>query len=179
MLTGKYSHEHGTTENIFRDKEPFDGSQMTFPKRLREAGYTTLQVGKWYLESHPTGFDYWKRLPNQGRYNDPVFLEKSEGNGEPSRTQESGYVTDIITEKTIQTLEEYRGDGPCDRCWSNERTRIGTSLSTTTITSTPVPTERVPTMVFGPTGTSSSTTTRSTNGSSSICTATRMNCKMW
>ena len=38
MLTGKYSHEHGVTENIFGDKEPFDNSQMTFPKRLQEAG---------------------------------------------------------------------------------------------------------------------------------------------
>ena len=38
MLTGKYSHEHGVTENIFGDKEPFDNSQMTFPERLQEAG---------------------------------------------------------------------------------------------------------------------------------------------
>ena len=98
ILTGKYSHEHGTTENIFRDKEPFDASQMTFPKRLRNAGYTTLQIGKWHLESHPTGFDYWKRLPNQGRYKVPVFPEKPEGGGEPMRIQESGYITDIITE---------------------------------------------------------------------------------
>ena len=118
MLTGKYSHEHGTTENIFQDKEPFDASQMTFPKRLRNAGYTTLQIGKWHLESHPTGFDYWKRLPNQGRYNDPVFLEKPGGGGEPKRMQEPGYVTDIITEETIRTIEEYREDGPfCMLSW--------------------------------------------------------------
>ena len=36
MLTGN-SHEHGVSENIFGDKEPFDNSQMTFPKRLQEA----------------------------------------------------------------------------------------------------------------------------------------------
>jgi arylsulfatase A-like enzyme len=110
MLTGKYSHEHGVTENIFGDKEPFDNTQMTFPKRLREAGYTTLQVGKWHLESAPTGFDYWKRLPGQGQYYDPVFLEKSEGSGDPTRVQEAGYVTDVITQDTIDLIEEHRGE---------------------------------------------------------------------
>lgn len=118
MLTGKYSHEHGVTENIFGGKEPFDSSQMTFPKRLQESGYTTLQVGKWHLDSHPTGFDHWKRLPSQGRYNDPVFLEKPEGNEEPARVQESGYVTDIITEETIQSIERHREEGPfCMLSW--------------------------------------------------------------
>jgi arylsulfatase A-like enzyme len=119
MLTGKYSHEHGVTENIFGDKEPFDNSQMTFPKRLREAGYTNLQVGKWHLENDPTGFDHWKRLPDQGRYYDPVFLEKPEDGGDPNRTQESGYVTDIITQKTIELIEKHRGDeGPfCMFSW--------------------------------------------------------------
>lgn len=118
MLTGKYSHEHGVTENIFGDKEPFDNSQMTFPKRLQEEGYTTLQVGKWHLESDPTGFDYWKRLPNQGRYNDPLFLEKTEDGNEPKRIREEGYVTDIITRDTIETIEQHRDDGPfCMLSW--------------------------------------------------------------
>ena len=118
MLTGKYSHEHGVTENIFGDKEPFDASQMTFPKELQKEGYTTLQIGKWHLESDPTGFDYWKRLPNQGRYHDPVFLEKSEDGGDPNRTQESGYVTDIITQETIDAIERNRDDGPfCMLSW--------------------------------------------------------------
>jgi arylsulfatase A-like enzyme len=118
MLTGKYSHKHGVTENIFGDKEPFDNSQMTFPKRLQEAGYTTLQVGKWHLESDPTGFDYWKRLPNQGRYNDPLFLEKPKNGDAPTRIEEEGYVTDIITRDTIEAIQQHRGDRPfCMLSW--------------------------------------------------------------
>jgi arylsulfatase A-like enzyme len=97
MLTGKYSREHGIPENIFSDKEPLNNSQMTFPERLREAGYTNFQVGKWHLENDPTGSDYRKRLPDQGRCYDPVSLEKPEDGGDPNRTQESGYVTDITT----------------------------------------------------------------------------------
>ena len=46
MLTGKYSHEHGVTENIFGDKEPFDASQMTFPKELQKEGYTRNCSGR-------------------------------------------------------------------------------------------------------------------------------------
>jgi len=118
MLTGKYSHKHGVQENIFGDKEPFDNTQMTFPKRLNEAGYTNLQVGKWHLENDPSGFDYWKRLPDQGRYNDPVFLEKPTDGGEPNRVQDSGYVTDIIARDTIEAIERHRGDGPfCMLSW--------------------------------------------------------------
>ena len=106
MLTGKYSHEHGVTENTYGDKEPFDNTQQTFPKLLRDAGYQTGMIGKWHLDSRPTGFDYWKVLPGQGRYNDPQFIEMD---GET--VQHEGYVTDIITDMTIDKLKEYSGDG--------------------------------------------------------------------
>lgn len=100
ILTGKYSHLHGVTENIFGEKEPFDNTQQTYPELLREAGYRTAVVGKWHLRSEPTGFDYWNVLPGQGRYRDPRLIEMGE-----ERTHE-GYVTDVITDLTIQTLHD-------------------------------------------------------------------------
>jgi len=55
----------------------FDGSQFTFPKLLQKAGYQTAMIGKWHLESDPTGFDYWNILPGQGDYYNPDCNETS------------------------------------------------------------------------------------------------------
>ncbi len=103
ILTGKYGHKNGVTENIFGSKEPFDGSQQTVPKLMRDAGYQTGFVGKWHLKSTPTGFDYWIRLPGQGDYNNPDFIEKDVG-----RRTINGYVTDIINDLTIDTIDDFR-----------------------------------------------------------------------
>jgi arylsulfatase A-like enzyme len=68
VLTGKYSHLNGFYNNY---NSKFDGSQPTMPKMLQAAGYQTAIVGKWHLESDPTGFDYWEILFGQGRYYNP------------------------------------------------------------------------------------------------------------
>ncbi|SHF01713.1 Sulfatase [Mariniphaga anaerophila] len=74
MLTGKHSHKNGQMTN----SNTFDGTQVTFPKLLKDAGYQTALVGKWHLRSSPTGFDYWNVLPGQGEYYNPDFIEMGE-----------------------------------------------------------------------------------------------------
>jgi arylsulfatase A-like enzyme len=98
ILTGKYSHLNGFLTN--EGQKPFDGSQQTFPKLLQAAGYTTAMIGKWHLMSDPTGFNHWDVLPGQGFYYNPDFIN-SDG-----RYAEKGYVTDIITQKSIAWLKE-------------------------------------------------------------------------
>ena len=100
MLTGKHSHANGFTDNTTC---VFDGSQQTLPKLLQTAGYQTAIVGKWHLESMPTGFDYWEILPGQGDYYNPDFITMNN-----DTVREKGYLTNIITDKSIDWLEKGR-----------------------------------------------------------------------
>lgn len=102
ILTGKYSHLNGITDN----RRTFDGGQLTFPKLLQQAGYETAIVGKWHLKSEPTGFDYWNVLPGQGKYHDPEFIEMGE------RKQYNGYATDLITNFCLDWLKNRESDKP-------------------------------------------------------------------
>lgn len=99
ILTGKYSHLNGF---YYNEETQFDGSQLTFPKLLRGAGYETAVIGKWHLGSTPTGFDHWEVLPGQGLYYRPEFRS------EAGITTADGYVTDVVTDKALQWLAKER-----------------------------------------------------------------------
>jgi arylsulfatase A-like enzyme len=101
ILTGKYSHLNGVP--VFNR---FDGSQPTVSKDLQTAGYYTGMFGKWHLGSDPTGFDKWAVLPGQGAYHDPTFITPA------GRTQVKGYVTDIITDQSIDFLKDRPKEKP-------------------------------------------------------------------
>ena len=97
MQTGLYSHRNGFLSN--GREERFDGSQTTFPKLLREAGYQTAVVGKWHLVSDPQGFDYWDILYGQGVYYNPPM------NRMGRRIKHTGYVTEIVTDLALDWLK--------------------------------------------------------------------------
>ena len=99
IQTGKHSHKNGVLDNVLE----FDGTQQTFPKILKQNGYLTAIIGKWHLKSEPVGFDYFDILPGQGAYYNPDFINKD------GRYRLEGYVTDIITEKTIDWLKTKEG----------------------------------------------------------------------
>ena len=73
----------------------FDGAQVTFPKLLQRAGYQTAIVGKWHLDSEPTGFDFWQILIDQGVYYNPPMNRMGE------QIKVPGYTTDIITDISL------------------------------------------------------------------------------
>lgn len=100
MITGKHSHKNGFYDNTHSQ---FDGSQQTFPKLLQQAGYETAIVGKWHLESLPTGFDFWEIVPGQGDYYNPNFITMQN-----DTIQRHGYLTNLITDLSIDWLENER-----------------------------------------------------------------------
>lgn len=99
IITGLHSHKNGFYDNNSR----FDGSQVTMPKLLQQAGYQTAIVGKWHLVSYPTGFDYWNILPGQGFYYEPRMISMQ---GDTSTLH--GYTTDLITDGALNWLTEKR-----------------------------------------------------------------------
>lgn len=96
LITGQHSHKNGMKNNRTR----FDSSKITMPRLLQQGGYQTAIVGKWHLQSYPTGFDYWKILPGQGLYFEPRFISMQ---GDTSTYH--GYATDVITDEAIKWLE--------------------------------------------------------------------------
>lgn len=100
ILTGTYNHINGVTTLATK----LDGRQPTFPQALQAAGYQTALIGKWHLghggPHDPTGFDYWDVLPGQGLYHDPELIAI----GTPRTIP--GYVTDIITDLSLQWLRD-------------------------------------------------------------------------
>ncbi|WP_296703914.1 sulfatase [Algoriphagus sp.] len=104
ILTGKHSHINGKVDNHF----PFDTTNVTFPQILHDAGYQTAMFGKLHFGNNPKGFDQFKILPGQGAYYNPNFITKNEGN-----ITVEGYVTDIITDMTLDWLaNERKADQP-------------------------------------------------------------------
>ncbi len=101
ILTGMYPHANGV---ITFNAPP--SNHVTFPQMLRNSGYHTAMIGKWHLGCEPTGFDHWNVLPRQGRYHDPKFID----NGVETRIE--GYVTDIITDLTLDALQNRPRDRP-------------------------------------------------------------------
>lgn len=110
ILTGTYNHVNGVTTL----DTPMDNRLQTFPKLLQQAGYQTALYGKWHLgegERHkPTGFNDWAVVPGQGYYQNPTFIFPGEGGG-VKRTV-PGYVTDVITDMSLDFLKQRDKDKP-------------------------------------------------------------------
>lgn len=105
ILMGTHNHVNG----VMTLNDSINKHLPNVAKHLRTGGYRTAMVGKWHLGEgvahEPTGFDYWSVLPGQGDYWDPTFIEPA------GEKHETGYVTDIITDKTLAWLQETRESG--------------------------------------------------------------------
>jgi arylsulfatase A-like enzyme len=95
IITGQYNHTNG----VFDLDGRLPPANQALPIEMRKAGYQTAVIGKWHLVSDPIGFDHWHILPGQGIYYNPPMRK----NG--VQAKETGYVTDVITDRSIEWLK--------------------------------------------------------------------------
>ena len=112
LLTGQYSH----VNNVRTLKDHLDTKQEHLAHQMKKQGYETAIFGKWHLHSEPQGFDQWQVLPSQGLYFDPEF--KSKGYDKETSYENraikkiKGYVTDVITNLSLDWLKTRKDDKP-------------------------------------------------------------------
>lgn len=104
ILTGQYPQTNGVID--------LDGSlpaeKQYLPMEMKKLGYQTAIIGKWHLKEEPQQFDYYEVLPVQGKYFDPEFRKKGEGNWPDNLVNYEGHSSDIITDLTLDWLENKR-----------------------------------------------------------------------
>ena len=107
FLTGTYPHIHGVNQNN-KYVDPDWENYAPYSTHLQNSGYETAHIGKIHMawkrgkEHIRPGFDYWFSFIGQGQYFDP----KVNDNGLEMKLE--GYMTDILTDKTIDWLKNKR-----------------------------------------------------------------------
>ncbi|MCF8716225.1 sulfatase [Joostella atrarenae] len=78
------------------------------PKEISALGYQTAIIGKWHLHEEPAAFDYYKVLPVQGKYFNPDFRVKGNGQWPNNIEHTTGHSSDVITNSTLDWLKNKR-----------------------------------------------------------------------
>lgn len=116
LITGRYQQRYAVTVPLGGRDDP-RGLVVTgnsLPQLLKDAGYATALVGKWHLGSQPQfspnqhGFDYFFGFKagfidfyTHDRGPDEMDLWEND-----QEVQVEGYMTDLITERSIRFIEE-------------------------------------------------------------------------
>lgn len=106
ILTGQYSQKNG----VYTLNDQLDPDHPNVAKCLRGVGYQTGIIGKWHLGAEPSGFDYYNVLPGQGRYHNPILIEKGMWNADARQNtlkgkEYEGHSTDVITDQAIRYMD--------------------------------------------------------------------------
>lgn len=102
IISGQYPQTNGVLDL----DQPLAVEKQYLPKEMKKLGYSTAIVGKWHLKNEPQAFDYYKVLPVQGKYFNPVFREKGKGKWPKNIVKHEGHSSDVITDLTLDYLKK-------------------------------------------------------------------------
>lgn len=111
IITGAYSHNNG----VYTLSDAMRPEADNIAKRMQAGGYQTALFGKWHLKKKPTGFDDFCVFHDQGEYFDPIMkTEKNWVDDDKGRSGDKmkGFSTDIVTDKTIDWIENRDKEKP-------------------------------------------------------------------
>jgi len=112
IMTGQYGHVNG----VYDLSGKLEPERQYLALEMKKLGYETAMIGKWHLKYAPEAFDYYKVLPGQGDYFDPILYGR-EGDEvreirfeedllrEVNATKYSGHSSDVITDITLEWLK--------------------------------------------------------------------------
>jgi len=122
LITGRYQYRLpiGLQEPLGAQNVGLPPEHPTVASLLREAGYATSLIGKWHMGQLPdygplkSGYDEFWGLRGGGvdyfRHGFNGNLDLWDG---PTKVETAGYMTDLLADRTIQTLEQRaQGDRP-------------------------------------------------------------------
>lgn len=101
IISGQYSQ----TNKVLDLNGVLDHEKQYLPLEMKKLGYETAIIGKWHLKIEPTAFDYYSVLKGQGKYFDPWFYEKGQGEFPKNVVKTEGHSSDVITNKVINWIK--------------------------------------------------------------------------
>lgn len=108
ILTGQYAHTHTVVDNA----APAPSDLIFFPQYLQKVGYETAFFGKWHMgggsDDPRPGFNHWVSFRGQGKYYNNLLNI----NGKHVQQKDSSYVSETLTDLTLDWLEKRDKDKP-------------------------------------------------------------------
>ena len=116
LITGRYQYRLpiGLEEPLAQRAIGLPPEQPTIASLLRQAGYATSLVGKWHLGALPnygplkSGYDeFWGFRGGGIDYFTHKFAGREDLWDGDTPVHQTGYLTDLLTDRAISTLEQY------------------------------------------------------------------------
>ena len=120
LITGRYQYRLpiGLQEPLSQQDVGLPPEVPTVASQLQALGYATSLIGKWHMGSLPkygpvqSGYEeFWGIRSGGGDYYSHSFGGIHDLWDGGAKVEETGYLTDLLADRTIETLDKRKADG--------------------------------------------------------------------